>query len=309
MGKTIKTGMINAKINGIKVDTSKPCSSGNRDNMLSRLVKYIVMHYTGNYKDTAWANANYFQTGGRDASAHFFVDDTEIYQSVELRDVAWHCGTTGTYYHSQCRNSNSIGIEMCCTAGRYKISKETQKNAAHLCAYLCKELGITAKEVDTYVLRHYDVTRKDCPAQMAGAGNDEWEAFKDMVRDILKAGSKAKEKDTAKKKAEKEKSTTYTKKQFVKDVQKAIGAEVDGIVGPETLSKLVTLSKSKNTRHAAVKPVQKRLNALGYNCGTADGIAGPKFDSAVKKFQKAKGCVVDGEITAGAKTWKKLLEV
>ena len=131
---------------------------------------------------------------------------------------------------------------------------------------------------------------------------------------VPKYAKKATTKDDGKesaaaKKPEKEKSTTYTKKQFVKDVQKAIGAEVDGIVGPETLSKLVTISKSKNTRHAAVKPVQKRLNALGYNCGTADGIAGPKFDSAVKKFQKAKGCVVDGELTAGAKTWKKLLEV
>ena len=101
----------------------------------------------------------------------------------------------------------------------------------------------------------------------------------------------------------------YTLQQFVKDVQRAIGAKVDGIAGAETLSKTVTLSKSKNARHAAVKPVQKRLNALGYNCGAVDGIAGAKFDAAVKQFQKAKGCVVDGEITAKGKTWRKLLEV
>ena len=99
----------------------------------------------------------------------------------------------------------------------------------------------------------------------------------------------------------------YSLKQFIKDVQKATGANVDGIAGPETLSKTVTLSKTKNARHAAVKPVQKRLNSLGYNCGTADGIAGPKFDTAVKAFQKANGCAVDGEITAKNKTWKKLL--
>ena len=102
-------------------------------------------------------------------------------------------------------------------------------------------------------------------------------------------------------------SVKYTKKQFIKDVQKATGASVDGIAGPETLSKTVTVSKSKNKKHAVVRPIQNYLNALGYNCGVADGEAGPKFDAAVKAYQKANGCVVDGEITARNKTWKKLL--
>ena len=102
-------------------------------------------------------------------------------------------------------------------------------------------------------------------------------------------------------------SVKYTKKQFIKDVQKAIGAKVDGIAGPETLSKTITVSKSKNRKHAVVKPIQKYLNKIGYNCGIADGIAGPKFDAAVKAYQKANGCVADGEITARNKTWKKLL--
>lgn len=94
---------------------------------------------------------------------------------------------------------------------------------------------------------------------------------------------------------------------FVKDVQSAIGAKVDGIAGSETLSKTVTVSKSKNNRHAVVKPLQTYLNSLGYNCGTVDGIAGTKFDTAVKEYQKDNGCVADGEITAGKMTWKKLL--
>lgn len=102
-------------------------------------------------------------------------------------------------------------------------------------------------------------------------------------------------------------TTTYTRKQFIKDVQACTGAKVDGIAGNETLSKTVTVSRSKNIKHAVVKPIQKYLNALGYNCGTPDGIAGAKFDAAVKAFQKANGCTVDGEITAKNKTWKKLL--
>lgn len=104
-----------------------------------------------------------------------------------------------------------------------------------------------------------------------------------------------------------EKVLTYTKKQFIKDIQKATGAKVDGIAGPETLSKTITVSKTKNRKHPVVTFIQKYLNALGYNCGNVDGIAGPKFDAAVKSYQKAKGCIVDGEITAGKNTWRSLL--
>lgn len=209
MGKTITTGNITDKINGITVNTSKPCSSGNYDNLSSREVAYIVMHYTGNSKDTAKANANYFQTSGRKASAHLFVDDSEIYQSVELRDKAWHCGTSGTYYHTSCRNANSIGIEMCCTAGNYKISDTTKENAAYVCAYLCNLLGITAAKVDTYVLRHYDVTHKNCPAQMAGSSNSEWTAFKEMVKNILNTGNASGTSSSSSSSGSSSGSTTY----------------------------------------------------------------------------------------------------
>ena len=99
----------------------------------------------------------------------------------------------------------------------------------------------------------------------------------------------------------------YALVQFIKDVQTICGASVDGIPGPETLSKTITLSAEINRRHELVKPVQKRLAALGYAVGTIDGVAGPKFTAAVKAFQKDNGCVSDGEITAHNKTWKKLL--
>ncbi|MDD3488735.1 MAG: N-acetylmuramoyl-L-alanine amidase [Paludibacter sp.] len=182
MSKTITTGFIQGTINGIAVNGSLPCSTANFNNNASRAVGYVVMHYTGNEKDSAKANANYFRTGSRSASAHLFVDDSEIYQSVELRDTAWHCGAK-TYYHNACRNANSVGIEMC-TSGGYKVSDKTKENAAYLCAYICGILGISANEVDTYVVRHYDVTHKKCPAQMVDNGN-EWQEFKNRVKDIL----------------------------------------------------------------------------------------------------------------------------
>jgi peptidoglycan hydrolase-like protein with peptidoglycan-binding domain len=107
---------------------------------------------------------------------------------------------------------------------------------------------------------------------------------------------------------EKDKSDSYTAEQFIRDVQSVTGSEVDGIAGPETISNTPTLSSKLNSEHAAVKFVQKRLAALGYvEVGSVDGIAGPKFTSAVAHFQMDNDCVVDGEITARCKTWQKLL--
>lgn len=105
-----------------------------------------------------------------------------------------------------------------------------------------------------------------------------------------------------------ETSDVYTLDKFIRDVQAAIGAEVDGIAGPETIGKTVTVSAHVNREHPVVEPIQKRLYALGYTMvGEADGVAGVKFEAAVQAFQGNNHCWVDGEITAGNKTWRKLL--
>lgn len=103
---------------------------------------------------------------------------------------------------------------------------------------------------------------------------------------------------------------SYTREQFVREVQGAIGAKVDGIPGPETLSKTPTVSAQKNSDHAVVEPVQKWLYALGYtDVGMADGIAGPKFTAALVAFQEDNRCWADGELTARNKTWRCLLGI
>lgn len=105
-------------------------------------------------------------------------------------------------------------------------------------------------------------------------------------------------------------ASDYSLKNFIRDVQKAIGANVDGIAGTETLSKTITVSAKINNRHSVVKAIQKRLYVLGYTeIGVADGVAGAKFTSAVKHYQKNNGCTADGEITAKKMTWKKLLGI
>lgn len=100
----------------------------------------------------------------------------------------------------------------------------------------------------------------------------------------------------------------YTLKEFIEDVQRCLGAGVDGKAGPITLSKTITVSRWKNRKHPVVKFIQKRLFAMGYTeVGEADGAAGAKFDKAVKRLQAERGTVKDGEITAGKTTWKLLL--
>jgi peptidoglycan hydrolase-like protein with peptidoglycan-binding domain len=95
---------------------------------------------------------------------------------------------------------------------------------------------------------------------------------------------------------------------FILDVQEIIGAEPDGIAGPETLSKTITVSAKINREHPIVEPIQKRLAAMGYTeVGDADGVAGSKFTKAVKRLQKEKGKRQDGEITKGQISWKILL--
>lgn len=103
----------------------------------------------------------------------------------------------------------------------------------------------------------------------------------------------------------------YERTQFIMDVQACTGSKVDGKAGRETIGNTVTVSASRNRKHPVVIPLQKRLNALGHDCGTVDGIAGKKFTAAVNSYQKnVLGYRnLDGEITAGKKMWKSMLGI
>lgn len=110
-------------------------------------------------------------------------------------------------------------------------------------------------------------------------------------------------------------SNDYTYHEFVKDVQEAIGAKVDGIAGPETFSKTVTVSRTINKYHPVVTPLERYLKSNGYYVGDIEEDKGEKpifgwgMEEAVKKYQKDIGFKnPDGEITARNRTWKNLLQ-
>ena len=129
-------------------------------------IEYIVIHYVG-ATGGAKANCQYYAGGSRGASAHYFVDfDGSIWQSVEDRDIAWHCGAK-SYRHPECRNANSIGIELCVrnsgstadTSRDWYFEDETVAAAIQLTRELMAKYGVPAD----HVIRHYDVTGKICP--------------------------------------------------------------------------------------------------------------------------------------------------
>ena len=129
-------------------------------------IEYLFFHYTGNKGDTALNNAKYFNACNRNASAHFFVDDENIYQVVNLNNSAWAVGDGKGAYGIL--NRNSISIEMCCNSEGV-ISETTKANALELGKYLMDLYGI---DLD-HVVRHYDASRKICPNWT----NNNWERW------------------------------------------------------------------------------------------------------------------------------------
>lgn len=173
----------------------KQCNSRNYRKGREFPVNWICLHFTANNGDTAQNNADYFaREGGLNASAHYFVDTARIVQSVKDGDTAWHCGRErGGSYYNDCRNANSIGIEMCSVIrnGVYVIPEETMKRAAKLTRELMAKYHIPVSRV----CRHYDVTHKDCPEPWV-RNPRLWQKFKDMltekeVEDMTEAQTRA----------------------------------------------------------------------------------------------------------------------
>lgn len=128
--------------------------SSNYTAMTGRNIKYIVIHYTANDGDTAQGNCRYFNAANRKASAHYFVDEQEVWRSVKDKDGAWHCGGK-TYYHDHCRNSNSIGIEICSSKdsdGRYYFMPA---------AWQAFKRALTGQEDDDVIVTYQKI--KDVP--------------------------------------------------------------------------------------------------------------------------------------------------
>lgn len=151
----------------------KQCNSGNYQKGRTQTIQYCVIHYTANRNDSAKDNVDYFARTVTKTSAHYFVDETSIWQSVKDSDIAWAVGAN-SYKHSKCRNANSISIEMCNSYDN--VPNKTFENATDLAAKIMVEYNIPIENL----LRHYEVTGKQCPRPYVLDVN-KWTNFKSVV--------------------------------------------------------------------------------------------------------------------------------
>lgn len=239
-----------------------------------KAVKKIVMHYTASNGATAMNHFTYFNNlRGRYASAHFFVDKTTKLLIIPLNEIAYHANDGSRRGVSALKpNANflSIGIELCVERNG-TFHPKTIEHAEEVAVELCKRYKLNPL---TDIVRHYDVTGKNCPAPWVKDGS-KFTAFKKGVNASL--GNKA----------------TATK----------ASASNPNASPSKSVSKPVLKKSSKKDENVTV--LQKRLKAHGYSV-SIDGIFGASTEAVVKKFQKAKKLTADGVV--GADTWKELMK-
>lgn len=147
-------------------------------------IEFIVMHYTANIGDTAVNNVRYFHDTVTKSSAHYFVCESDIQQSVPDKNVAYSVGlgsmkrpyTSNPLYWTICTNSNSISIEMCGSKTSREASFKTKQTACELAVALLRKYHLRPESV----IRHYDVTGKKCPA-WAVDDVRKWEEIKQEI--------------------------------------------------------------------------------------------------------------------------------
>lgn len=149
----------------------------NQNSYVDNNPRYIVIHNTDNFNKTADAKAHArAQHDGNftGMSAHYYVDDSSVYQTMPHSRGAWHVGVDyGGKLFGNVNNRNSIGIEMCVNVG-YDYEKAFQNTAA-LTRQLMRELGIRTD----HVVMHYDVCAKNCPSQIRA--KKDWNRFQALI--------------------------------------------------------------------------------------------------------------------------------
>ena len=132
----------------------------------------VIVHYLGNPETTAQQNHDYFESlknlQNTYMSANYVVGtDGEIIQCVPDGEVAW-ASNEANYY--------SISVENCHHDSTGKFTESTYWSDVHLVAYLTEKYNLGRDDI----LRHYDITGKDCPRWYV-EHPDEWEQFRDDV--------------------------------------------------------------------------------------------------------------------------------
>lgn len=168
----------------VNVDASKPkidvqlldINPYSRPGTASDGINGIVIHYTANPGSTAQDNRDYFNglqySHETEASSNFIVGlNGEIIQCVPTWEVA---------YASNNRNNDTVSIEVCHPKEDGKFTAKTYRSLVQLTAWLCVKFGLSEQDV----IRHYDVTGKNCPKYFV-ENEQAWKEFKNNVADAV----------------------------------------------------------------------------------------------------------------------------
>lgn len=151
-------------------------------------IKFIVIHDTANDKRGADAMAHYryLQHTTRAGSAHYYVDDKEIIQTIDDDTIAWSVGDKWARKNrtrDDVTNYNSVNVELCINEGIDKV--KAYQNLLWLTRYLMQKYH-------PEVVRHYDATGKPCPSTWQADNWSQWYKFK---KELMNMPSKWAEKD------------------------------------------------------------------------------------------------------------------
>ncbi len=133
-----------------------PVNPWSRPGSRLRAVNGVVVHYVGNPGTTAAQNHSYFEslaeTQATKASSNFLIGlDGEILLNVPMDEVA---------FCSNSRNNDTLSIECCHPDETGAFTQETYDSLVRLLRWLCGLYELSPKDD---VIRHYDVTGKQCP--------------------------------------------------------------------------------------------------------------------------------------------------
>ena len=150
-------------------------------------IKYIVIHDTGNTSRgaNAMAHYRYLQSATRYGSAHYYLDDKEIIQTIGDSFTAWSIGDSWGYKSNpnrvkDAKNSNTISIELCINSdGNYE---KAYQNLVELTKNLMVKFNIPASRV----IRHFDATGKTCPGSFSKNNWGRWKQFKSDIQKPMK---------------------------------------------------------------------------------------------------------------------------
>ncbi len=132
----------------------------------------IAVHYTANPGATAQQNRDYFEnlkdSQQTQVSSHFVIGlEGEIIQCIPSSEMS---------YATNERNVDTLSIECCHPDETGKLKKATYNSLVDLTAWLCSRFILSTDDI----IRHYDVTGKNCPKYFV-ENPEKWEQFKEDV--------------------------------------------------------------------------------------------------------------------------------